>query len=117
MQQLCAHSWKGNIRELENVVERAIILCTGERIELEHLPGSLQAEALSTNEVPTGAGAESLRAAARDAERQRIVHVLSEQRDKRAAAKLLGISLSSLYRKIEELGIGARHAHEVSSAP
>jgi DNA-binding NtrC family response regulator len=45
MEALLAHSWPGNVRELRNVIERAVALCPGEVIDLDDLPGQLQANA------------------------------------------------------------------------
>ncbi len=109
MARLGAYQWKGNIRELENVIERAIILAQGEWIGVEDLPANLTETAANGRAAPP---AESLRVAAREAEKARILHVLSQERDKRAAARLLGISLSSLYRKLEEFGLPTRTRSE-----
>ncbi len=93
--------WKGNVRELDNVVEHAMILGDGDWITLADLPRSLRNEdALA---VPAG---DNLREALRAYERAHIHAVLNRvDHDKRQAAEHLGVSLSSLYRKLEELGI------------
>jgi len=93
--------WKGNVRELDNVIEHAMILGEGEWITMRDLPRSLQQEV----GVPMPAG-DNLREALRAYEKAHIQAVLSKvDQDKKAAAEALGMSLSSLYRKIEELGI------------
>jgi DNA-binding NtrC family response regulator len=95
--------WKGNVRELDNVIEHAMILGDGDWITVQDLPRALQQQFDST--APVG---DNLRDAVRAYEKAHILGVLAKaDNDKKAAAELLGVSLSSLYRKIEELEIGA----------
>jgi DNA-binding NtrC family response regulator len=103
MRALLQYQWKGEVRELENVIERAVIFCDEEFIRLEHLPDYMRpAEDLPS--VSTGHG--TLKDAVRSFERQFIQQTLSAcGQNKETAAKVLGVSLSSLYRKIEELQI------------
>src|SRR5262249_39444637 len=97
---LTAHPWKGNVRELEHVLERAMILGDGEVITLRDLPPGLVP---SNCDVPAS---DALREVTRHVEREHILTVLARTRsDKREAARVLGISLASLYRKIGELDI------------
>jgi len=101
MKVLLAQPWKGNVRELDNVVEHAMILGDGEWITVQDLPRTLRdaSDALP----PVG---DDLREALRTYERLHIETVLRRTgHDKRKAADLLGVSLSSLYRKLGELGI------------
>lgn len=100
MKILLNYEWKGEVRELENVIERAIILCEGEYITPYDLPANLikQKEILPTSD--------RLKEALKVYEREHISDVLKRtQNNKEKAASILGISLSSLYRKIEELKI------------
>ncbi len=91
---LVNHGWKGNVRELENLLERAAILGDGDAIRLAHLFPHAEAE------TPASRPAD-LRDAVRRFEREHIEGVLARTRfDKRRAARLLGISLASLYRKL-----------------
>jgi two-component system response regulator HydG len=88
--------WKGNVRELENVLERAMVLDGGEVISRYHLRQLDAGPVIANGERPL-----DLRGALRRFERQYLLEVLAEtQRDKRKAARLLGISLASLYRKL-----------------
>jgi two-component system response regulator PilR (NtrC family) len=95
--------WKGNVRELDNVIEHAMILGDGDWITMKELPRAMRTE----TDLPLVTG-DGLRDAMRAYERAHIQSVLAKlNNDKRAAAERLGMSLSSLYRKIEELEIGA----------
>jgi len=99
MRLLMSLPWKGNVRELDNVLERAMILGNGEWITAADLPAG---------EVPERAWVSdgTLEAALRDCERMQIERALEETAgDKRRAAVQLGLSLSTLYRKMEKLGI------------
>jgi DNA-binding NtrC family response regulator len=94
--------WKGNVRELDNVIEHAMIVGEGDWIAVADLPRAVRQGAA----VPISTS-DSLREALRSYERAHIEVVLAKAgNDKRLAAEQLGVSLSSLYRKIEELGIG-----------
>jgi len=94
--------WKGNVRELDNVLEHAMIVGESDWITVRDLPRALQQQV----DLPTPVG-DNLREALRAYEKAHIQAVLARaEYDKRAAAERLGVSLSSLYRKIEELGIG-----------
>jgi transcriptional regulator with PAS, ATPase and Fis domain len=100
---LMAQPWKGNVRELDNVIEHAMIVGEGEWVTVADLPRSLLGKVESASEVVVG---DDLREALRAYERIHIESVLRRSgNDKRSAAHKLGLSLSSLYRKIEELSI------------
>ena len=93
--------WKGNVRELDNVIEHTMILAESERIMLKDLPASIVA---SSQQNP--AFTFNLKDALRQFEKQHILRALEQAgQDRKEAAKLLDISLSSLYRKIEDLEI------------
>ncbi len=103
MKTLMALPWKGNVRELDNVIEHSMILGEGEWITLKDLPRSLVEDGAA---IPFSG--DCLRDALRSYEKTHIETVLKRtEHDKRHAADLLGISLSSLYRKIDELKIEA----------
>jgi len=102
MKRLLGHDWRGNVRELKNAVERSMIFCDRETIGLEDLPAELQGP--GRNPDPTGG--EDLKQSVKEFEKVSILSALEEAGyDKRKAASLLGLSKSSLYRKMEELGI------------
>ncbi len=102
MRILMSLPWKGNIRELDNVLERAMILGNGEWISPADLPGhqSSAADDLSMED--------NLTKAVELYEKSHIERTLGKAGgDKIRAAELLGLSLSTLYRKIEKLDIQA----------
>jgi DNA-binding NtrC family response regulator len=98
MRALLHHEWRGNVRELQNVIERAVIFADGREFRVEDLP-------FATDETDEELG-EDLKAALQQFERQHIISSLRRHAyDKSETAKLLGIGVSSLYRKLEELEI------------
>jgi DNA-binding NtrC family response regulator len=111
VEALMAHDWPGNIRELANAIERATILSGGGPIGPEHLPspilarrptaaGSSPAPALAGPHFPMVEGTPTLR----DIEMKYILMVLEKHNgNKPPAAKELGISLKTLYNKINQL--------------
>ncbi|REJ97483.1 MAG: sigma-54-dependent Fis family transcriptional regulator [Planctomycetota bacterium] len=96
---LMSAQWKGNVRQLDNAVERAVMMCDGTAIEPSDLPPDLLGLGQPLPDT------DDLRSALRHYERLHITRVLRQWPDKREAAKRLRLGLSSLYRKIEELGI------------
>jgi DNA-binding NtrC family response regulator len=101
MQTLLACRWRGNVRELDNALQRAAILGEGPLITAADLPPGLAPVADDPALV------DDLGEAVRRFERQHIERVLRQTPDKKEAAKRLNMGLSSLYRRIAELGIQA----------
>ncbi|MSR56824.1 MAG: sigma-54-dependent Fis family transcriptional regulator [Planctomycetaceae bacterium] len=99
MRLLMSARWKGNVRQLDNAIERAVIMCEEAQIEPKDLPPDL----LGVGQILPDT--DDLRSALRHYERMHISRVLRQWPDKREAAKRLRLGLSSLYRKIEELGL------------
>lgn len=97
---LMGYEWRGNIRELENTIERAMILADGDRIRLEDLPEMIK------NSAPIDPDrCLDLAQATHQFEQQHICRVIDScGGDKRLAASRLGVSLSSLYRKLDLSG-------------
>ena len=92
---LTNHHWKGNIRELKNIIERAVILATGNTLGADLLPYEFHNQELQPSSMDMAA-----------MERQHIIRVLSHARgNKTETSRLLGIGLTTLYRKIEEYQI------------
>ncbi len=97
---LMAHHWPGNIRELENVIERSFILCDKPHIGLVHLPEELTANGKLKS------CASSIRSARDLLDAQAIRSALERNGYNRlAAARELGIHKSTMFRKIKKLGI------------
>ncbi len=107
MRLLVSAQWKGNVRELDNVLERAAILGDGPLVQPADLPPDLR----QADDDPDAV--EGLVEAVRRFEKrhlERMLALCSDEAgvpDKKEAAKRLGIALSSLYRRLGELGIGA----------
>lgn len=100
MEALKQHAWKGNIRELKNVIERSVILCEDE-LKIEHLPIELQTIA-SPNQKGKILSAFEL-ASAEKIHIQKVLNYTNGNKTK--TAELLGIALTTLYRKIDEYGL------------
>jgi Nif-specific regulatory protein len=100
MTALTRYSWPGNVRELRNAIERAVILCEGGLIEVEHLPrfdGAAPASAAGNGPRTIG-----------DAEREMITQALAKSgNNKSQAARLLGLTRAQLRARIEKYGLGA----------
>lgn len=110
MERLTAYSWPGNIRELENIIERCVVITSGELIDIDSLP----VEILNTSSVNSknAAGSENaedetkLNEAIDHKEKEVILKVLEENNgNKTKTALALGISRRSLHRKIQKYGI------------
>jgi transcriptional regulator of acetoin/glycerol metabolism len=95
-----AYDWPGNIRELENAIERAFILCNGGYIGIGHLPEDL------TSHIPVTGIDSLIRSAHETLDIQSILAAVRRNSCNRAAAaKELGIHKTTLFRKIKKLGI------------
>ncbi len=97
---LAGQTWRGNVRELENVVERALIFADGVRVDLDQVMFAVGGA------VALNAPGPDLRTSMRSFERRHILNTLERYGgNKSDAAQSLGIGLSSLYRKMEDLAI------------
>ena len=99
MRRLMVYDWPGNVRELENAVERAVALGSGPILHIGDLPSNLQQgsndKSVESNELTT----------LEEMERRFILRALRETNgDKLAAARLLGIGKTTLYRKLKQYG-------------
>ncbi len=100
MQALVHHVWKGEIRELENIIERGMIFAKGEFITKDDLPDLIRSSSIPMVEN------ESLETALNEFEKQYITIVLNRFKfDKEKSSETLKISLPTLYRRIKDLGI------------
>ena len=95
-EMLASHSWPGNLRELNNVVKRAVLLTRGSQITTAELTQAMGQ--IRTDNV--------LQLHDEDTERQRIIAALQQTNGNKAkAARLLGVDRKTIYNKIEKLGI------------
>ncbi len=103
---LMAHDFPGNVRELENIIEHAFVLCRGGLIEPQHLPPALQAvSGLPAQLLKTGL-------TLRELEAIHIADALRRHAGNRAAtARELGVNPSTLFRKLKTLGLDAERGH------
>jgi two-component system response regulator PilR (NtrC family) len=100
MKILIAHDWRGGVRELENVIERAIIFASKEYLTIDDLAEHVRG-AIDIHGFP-----DSIKDASKIFEREHILRIIKKfDYNKEEAAKALELGLSSLYRKMEELGI------------
>lgn len=98
---LMTYSWPGNIRELQNIIERLVILSDGPHLDETHLPREVVQRSAETNGVT---GAQDLTLA--EVERQYILGILERyEGQKTIAAEKLGISTTTLWRKLKEYGV------------
>jgi transcriptional regulator with PAS, ATPase and Fis domain len=96
LEHLQQHEWKGNIRELKNIIERAVILADGPQLTVDNLPAELRSAGLRMTGPISAFDLASV-------EKLHIQRVLIHTRgNKTEAARLLNIGLTTLYRKIEE---------------
>jgi len=95
------HAWVGNVRELRNVIERAVIVATDEVLRAEHLPEEFRGEEATLPDRPEGA----LLTLA-EVEARHITRVLAHTNHQiGAAAEILGIHRNTLTRKMKEYGL------------
>ncbi len=100
---LRAHPWPGNIRELHNTIERAVLLCTGDEIGLDHLPARSPGAPLAA--TPSGATGTTA-GDDDDPERRRIIDALDQcAGNQTRAAKMLGISRNTLLARLDQYGL------------
>lgn len=103
MQALSEYHWPGNIRELENIIERSVILAKGDTIGIHDLPEFLHKSAEpSAAGIPAPPNAKSLREALKSPERQAIRNALEQAGwNRKEAAAMLGINRTTLYNKMK----------------
>jgi len=105
-EKMIKYRWPGNVRELKNVIERAVILCTGDQLKSEHLPLELQdgvSNISVSSQFSTFTGAED---SLEEMEKRHIMHVLKKyNNNKSKTARMLNISRSTLREKMKNYGI------------
>jgi two-component system, NtrC family, response regulator AtoC len=121
---LMNHSWQGNIRELENVIERCVLFCDGEKLSFGDLPtdltnetaGRSASELLKVQDLRPEEGLkDQVKAATATLERQLINKALEQTgRNVTRAARLLKISRKSLQTKMKEFGLRDEPTNETT---
>ena len=102
MRAILSHEWKGEVRELENIIERAVIFCKGDMITLQELPVTFKPKLDEIDFSFNG----SLDDSVRKFERDFILRALeNNENNKEKTADALRVGLSTLYRKLKELDI------------
>ena len=110
LEMLSAYSFPGNVRELQNIIERAVTFCHGSHVDVEHLPTKLRQDAAGcVHQEDTSPGSmlnsmmqeHEMLPSLQDIEQQYIRHVLEKvSGNKRRAAAILGVSRRTLYRHL-----------------
>jgi DNA-binding NtrC family response regulator len=126
MQALQWYHWPGNIRQLRNVIERAVALCPGEEIQFEDLPETFRLPLTAKEKIvmagflpfPGGMPAATIGKACEDAEIARIRQALHRNNNNRLrAASELGISRVTLYKKLHRYGLMPRNERSLTAKP
>ena len=98
-----ACSWPGNIRQLRNVVERAVVMPSGSMLDVADLPEALRSAAPATESFTPRSISNELDRSKRQAEMNRLVEALRrQQNNRRRAARELGVSRVTLYKKLRQ---------------
>jgi transcriptional regulator with PAS, ATPase and Fis domain len=104
MELLMAYSYPGNVRELENILEHAFVMCEEDSIGIRHLPPDLLEHGVGATPRPARSGGDS--SLLSRAEAKAIQEALDSTGGNRSeAARLLGISRTTLWRKMRKLGL------------
>jgi DNA-binding NtrC family response regulator len=119
LQRFLAYGWPGNVREMRNTLERAVIVCNGPLVESQHLPPNFgsglptQAAAIDdAKSVRLGVGT-----TVGEAEKQLILKTLeSTNNNKTRAAEILGISLKTLHNKLKEYALQSLDAEATGTS-
>jgi DNA-binding NtrC family response regulator len=116
LEVLCRHSWPGNIRELENAIERALTVCYEEEIQPAHLPPAVFRPASAEAPAAEASGRKNLIEALEEFERTMILAALKKHDwNKSRAAVALGVTRRILSYKMQNLGLEKPSA-EVTAA-
>jgi len=103
------HRWPFNVRELQQVVERAACLVDGEEVRKEHLPEYLLRETAATSVRPASGPPRTLREVVEEVEKEHILRALEYAGgNRRRAIELLGIAPETFYRRLEAYGLHRR---------
>jgi len=99
---LMEYTWPGNIRELENMIERLMVMVNDDVIQPHHLPGRIKGTALTINHLLKDDAIIPLKKAVAETEKNLIKKALEKYKTTRKAAKALGIDQSTVVRKAQK---------------
>ena len=105
MAVMANYTWPGNVRELKNAMEHAVVKCQSAMIRASDLPPELTKTTSSEDETE-------------ELDRDRVLAVLQKTNGNRTrAARALGISRATLYRRLDQLGIASKHPSHNEDSP
>ena len=106
MNRLCVYNWPGNVRDLENAIQSAMILCIDGIIRLEHLPGRIKGyEQVEMLSIPKNEG-NNIREINAQVEKELILETLRKHNYNRTlTAEDLNISRKTLFNKMKRYGL------------
>src|SRR5713226_6837164 len=111
-----SYNWPGNIREVRNTLERAVIVCDGKIVDQRHLPPNFGSSGMKTASSDGDGIRLQVGTTVGDAEKALILKTLAAtNNNKTRAAEILGISLKTLHNKLKEYGAGSGLANEAAS--
>lgn len=101
MEKLTNHYWRGNVRELRNIIRRSVLISKGDRIENIEIPDEINTKPDENTPVNT-----SISDIKNEMEKEMIIKAIRDTKgNKSKAAKLLNMNERTFYRKIKNLGI------------
>jgi DNA-binding NtrC family response regulator len=116
LQMFNNYHWPGNIRELRNTLERAVIVCEGSLVEPRHLPPNFGTTGLRVATSDSEGIRLDVGTTVEEAEKMLILKTLAAtNNNKTRAAEILGISLKTLHNKLKEYGNSSSLANEAAS--
>jgi len=106
IEMLKNYQWKGNVRELENIIERVVLLCDRDVIGVEQLPEEIKSDSTSTKEVTVPRGGVDVENIMEEMEKAYLLKALEQTNGvKTEAAKLLNLTFRSFRHKLKKYGI------------
>lgn len=107
---LTEYAFPGNVRELEHAIQRAVVLCRGQEIDVHHLPEDIAGPMSTKSEPAPAEGVRPLAVAVKEFEHQYLLRALDAADGKKArAAEMLGISRKNLWEKLRAHDIQGQH--------
>ncbi len=106
LERLMEYNWPGNVRELKSLIQSAVNLAQGRRIEVQHLPEHMRSQPKTSKRIDSNRAAPQAIVPLEEVEKAHILYVYSQlNRNKSQTAKALGIGLNTLRRKLESYNV------------